>query len=270
MRGLTISGWLPSIALFVALPGAPQAKLALTSISPGGEIPSADIPVSVSPGVSVNPPLPAISFEETGDIHMARQEYQAAIRYYAKVTRPSTALWNKMGIAYQMLYDMNDAARCYKEALKLERDNFRALNNLATVEESLQDFSAAEHNYKKALRLEPRSAQIIKNLGTDLLREHQYGRGADAYAQALAINPHIFDSASGPAIEAPAPKQERGTESYFKARSCARAQLTECAISHLRDAFNEGFATSKRVANDFDFERLQGIPAFDHLLAEHR
>jgi tetratricopeptide (TPR) repeat protein len=270
MRRLTVFGWPLAITLFVAAPAAPQAKLALTSIDPAAENPSADIPVSVSPAVSVKPPLPALSPEETGDIHMARLEYQAAIRFYAKVTQPSAAVWNKMGIAYQMLFDMNDAARCYKESLKLEPDNFRALNNLATVEDSLHDFSAAERNYKKALRLEPRSAKIIKNLGTNLLMQHQYGRGADAYAQALAIDQHVFDPTSGPSIDEPAPKIEHGTESYFKALSCARARLTDCAISHLRDAFNEGSATVKRVANDYDFESLQGIPEFDHLLAEHR
>lgn len=200
---------------------------------------------------------------------MARQAYQAAIRDYAAVTQPSAALWNKMGIAYQMLFDINDSAQCYKEALKLEPGNFRALNNLATVQDALHDFGAAERNYKRALRLDPRDAQILKNLGTNLLMQHEYGRGSDAYAEALAINPHVFDPSTGPSIDEPAPKIEHGTESYFQAETCARARLTDCAISHLRAAFSEGSATFKRVVNDYDFASLQGNPEFDRLLAEH-
>ncbi len=270
MRGIVVFGWLPAIALFVALPAEPQAKLAFPSAAPAAENPAADVAPSIPSEAPVKPQLPALSSEDTGDIHFARQQYQAAIRSYAAVAVPSAAVWNKMGIAYQMLFDLKDAARCYKESIKLAPDNFRALNNLATVEESLQEFGAAEHYYKKALKLEPRAAQIIKNLGTNLLMQHQYGRGADAYAEALAIDPHIFDPSAGPAIDAPAPRTEHGTASYFEALSCARAQLADCAISHLRDAFDEGSATVKRVASDYDFASLQGVPEFDKLLAEHR
>jgi tetratricopeptide (TPR) repeat protein len=270
MRGLVLFCWLPAFTLFVALPASPQAKHAFPSAAPAADNLAADVPVNVPSEAPVTPSLPALSSEESGDIHFARQEYQAAIRFYAAVAVPSAAVWNKMGIAYQMLFDMKDAARCYKESIKLDPVNFRALNNLATVEESLQELGAAERYYKKALKLDPRAAQIIKNLGTNLLMQHQYGRGADAYAQALAIDPHIFDPSSGPSIDLPSPKIERGTESYFQALSCARAQLADCAISHLRDAFNQGSATVKRVANDYDFASLQGIPAFDKLLAEHR
>ncbi len=97
MRGLTVFGWLPAIALFIALPAAPQVKLALTSAAPVAEAPPPpDFPASASPGMPAKPPLPVLTFEETGDIRMARQEYQAAIRYYAQVTQPSAAVWNKM------------------------------------------------------------------------------------------------------------------------------------------------------------------------------
>lgn len=270
MRRLALFGWLPAIALFVAIPASSQEKLAFTSAAPAAENPAADVPVDVRSEAPVKPSLPALSSEDTGDIHFARQEYQAAIRYYAEVAVPSAPVWNKMGIAYQMLFDMKDAVRCYKESIKLNPDDFHALNNLATVEESLQEFSAAERYYKKAIKLQPRAARIIKNLGTNLLMQHQYGRGADAYAEALAIDPHVFDPASGPSIDIPSPKAEFGTESYFQALSCARAQLTGCAISHLRDAFNEGSATVKRVANDYDFASLRGVPEFDKLLADHR
>ena len=98
--------------------------------------------------------------------------------------------------------------------------------------------------------------------------QHQFGRGLDAYAQALAIDPRIFNPAPGPSIDAPSPSQEWKTVSYFEARSCARAGLADCAISQLRRAFNEGSATLHSVEDENDFEGLRGTPEFEALLAE--
>ena len=267
MYGPHYSYWLPAIALFVASSSSSQAQLAqpLTADSVVAHslsgLPAGDL---------TRPPLPTPSFEQTGDAHFVLKEYQAALEAYSKIERPSAAVWNKMGIGYQMLFDSKDAVRCYKESLKLDPNNFRVLNNLATLDDTLQDYSAAERLYTRALRINPRSALVLKNLGTNLLRQHQYGRGSDALAQALAIDPHIFDSHSGPKVEAPSPVQERGAASYFEARSCARAGLTDCAIAHLRQAFNEGSATLKKVADENDFESMRGKPEFQSLLAEQR
>lgn len=265
------SHWLPAIALFVASSAASHAQLAMNSPQPlspdSATAPPSSVPQS---STQVNPVLPLPLFEQRGDVHLVLKEYQAAVQAYGEIEQPSAAVWNKMGIGYQMLFDAKDAVRCYKEALKLDPNNFRVLNNLATLDDTLQDYSAAERLYTKALRINPRSALVLKNLGTNLLRQHQYGRGSDALAQALVIDPHIFDSHLGPKVEAPSPVHERGTASYFEARSCARAGLTGCAISHLRQAFNEGSATVKKVANENDFESLREQPEFQSLLAEQR
>jgi tetratricopeptide (TPR) repeat protein len=271
MHGPRYSYWLPAIALFVASSAASQAQLALNSPQPLAIDTATTQPLSSQrSGTLVNLPLPAPSPEQRGDVRLALKEYQAAVEAYVKVEQPSAAVWNKMGVSYQMLLDLKDAVRCYKESLKLDPSNFRVLNNLATVDDSLQDYSAAERLYTRALKINPRSALVLKNLGTNLLKQHQYGRGSDAYAQALAIDPHIFDNHFGPKVDAPSPAQERGTASYFEARSCARAGLTDCAIAHLRQAFNEGSATLKKVANENDFESMRGKPEFQSLLAEQK
>jgi len=271
MHGPHGSKWLLAIALVVGLSQASQAQLALNTRQPlPGGAGASTPPSSTRSSVVTDPLLPALTLEQRGDIFLARKEYQAALKTYAHVEQPTAKVWNKMGISHQMMFDEKDAERCYKESLKLDPNNSSVLNNLGTVEDTLEDFSAAERLYAKSLKLNPRSAIVLKNLGTNLLRQHEYGRGADAYAQALAIDPHIFDPHSGPQIGAPSTAGERGTASYFEARSCARAGLDDCAVAHLRRAFNEGSATLKRVADEDDFEKLRGKPEFESLLAEQK
>ena len=271
MHGTSCGRLLPAVAFLVALPAMLDAQFALTTVRSAPENSASTHPSTRADSpATLRAQAQGVTPELKGDLLMARQEDLAAIRTYAEVEQPSADLWNKMGIAYQMLFDFRNAARCYKESLRLEPSSIRALNNLATVDDSLKDFSAAERLYEKDLRLYPRSAQILKNLGTNLLMQHQYGRGSDAYRQALAIDPHIFDSQSGPSIDAPAPAQERGAENYFQARSCASARLTDCALTHLRAAFNEGSATLQRVANEDDFDALRENPEFQSLLAEQK
>jgi tetratricopeptide (TPR) repeat protein len=201
---------------------------------------------------------------------MLQQRYQAAFEVYSKIAQPSAAVWNKMGIASQMLFNPKNAARCYKQALKLDPNEYGALNNLATIEDTLQNFSAAERLYRRALKVEPGSARVFKNLGTNLLMQHKYSESSEAYAKALALNPRIFDSYSGPTIEARVPVKLRGDESYLWARTCAHAGLNECAITQLRRAFDEGSATTRQVENDKDFEGVRQTHDYQRLLAEQQ
>ena len=67
------------------------------------------------PAVPLVPPTP----EEIGDSLQAHQRYQAAIAAYAQDPNPSAHLWNKMGIAYQLMFNLKDAARCYKASLTI-------------------------------------------------------------------------------------------------------------------------------------------------------
>ena len=45
---------------------------------------------------------------------MAHHRYQAAIEAYKQAPQNSAAVWNKMGIAYQMMFNLPDATRCYE------------------------------------------------------------------------------------------------------------------------------------------------------------
>lgn len=272
MGRFSYSSRLAGVVFFVfAVPAVSQIQNALNASNADIESPStASLLTKIPRDQSVAIALPILTIEQTGDILQIRGEYQAAIAAYAKVAPPSAAVWNKIGIAYQLLYDPKDAAQCYKEALKLESNNIPALNNLATILDSLQNYSSAERLYRKALRIEPGSAVILKNLGTNLLMQHEYRRGSEAYTLALKLDPHVFDESHKPSVNDPAPTNEHGTVSYFKARNCARAGLSDCAIAHLREAFNQGSATVERVTNERDFDELRDTPELQRLLVEEQ
>lgn len=207
--------------------------------------------------------------EQIGDAMLAHQRYQETITAYKKDPHPSAAVWNKMGIAYELMLDAKDAERCYEESLRLNARDAHVFNNLGTIYDSQQKYKKAERMYRKALKLDPESAIMLKNLGTNQLARHKYEKGWDAYRKALALDPHIFDQPAASVVTNSASLQERGAMNYFMAKSCVQAGLTERAIQFLRLALSEGFTSPKKLAEDASFAKLRGDPAFQQLIAEH-
>jgi len=215
-------------------------------------------------------PQPQVTPEEIGDTLMVHRRYQAAIETYRKSPVMTAVLWNKLGIAYQMMFDMDDASNCYKKSLKLNPHNAQVLNNLGTVQDALKKYKSAERYYRKALKIDPKSALIYKNLGTNLLTRRKYEKGWDAYKKALALDPAIFENTTSPRAVNPASVQERGALNYYMAKGCVQAGRPDCAIGYLRRALNEGFTTPKKIASDAEFSRLRGVPEFDELIEAHK
>jgi tetratricopeptide (TPR) repeat protein len=270
MPALTLFGRISALSLLAAIQAAPHAQPAVPAPQPSdssfASTASANAPFSAT--VQASPP--GATAEQEGDSLILHQRYQAALEAYSKVEHPSATLWNKMGIAYQMLLDEKNATRCYKESLKIDPNHSGAINNLATLEDARKNYAAAERLYRQALKINPSSARTLKNLGTNLAMQRRYSASSEAYSEALALDPHILDKFSGPTAEARVPIKVRGEASYLSARSCARAGLNDCAIAQLRKAFDEGSATTKQVADDKDFEALRGTPEYERLLAEQQ
>jgi Tfp pilus assembly protein PilF len=204
--------------------------------------------------------------EDLGNALMTHQRYQAALEAYKKAP-PNERVWNMMGIAYQMMFNQQDAMRCYQASLKLAPRNVHVINNLGTLYDSLKQFRAAERMYGKALKLEPHSALIYKNLGTNLLAQHKYKKGWEAYKTALSIDPLVFERNDSPHAQNTTSSLNRGAMNFYMAKSCARAGHNDQAIDYLRMALNEGFTTPKKIVADSEFASLRGIPAFEQLLA---
>jgi tetratricopeptide (TPR) repeat protein len=262
MRGTNISILISAVALLVALPVASQAQF-----TPNAANNDTQLADHASAQTEV-PPVSLLAAERVGDQFMDQGRYHAALDVYSGVPSPSAKLWARMGIAYQFLFSFDGAVRCYKQALKLEPNNARNLNNLATVLDQQGKHREAERLYRKAITLAPNSATYIKNLGTNLLAQHEFQKGSEEYKRALALDPHVLDSQSNPAMILP--KAENAETNYARARSCAEARATECAVTYLRKALQEDSATRSRVTKDREFEAVLNDPALQQLLSEQK
>jgi Tfp pilus assembly protein PilF len=217
-------------------------------------------PAASSPAAELTP-------IESGDALMVQKRYQAAIEAYKKAPQDSAEVLNRLGIAYQMMFSLENATRSYMAALRLSPKDPHVLNNLGTVYDSEKQFGDAERAYRKAIRLDPSSAVTYKNLGTALLAQRKYKRGWEAYQHALALDPQIFQDKGTPHVQNPGSIENRGAMNYYMARGCVRAGMNDCAIDYLRMALNEGFTNPKKIAEDREFAALKGVPAFEQLLA---
>ncbi len=204
--------------------------------------------------------------ENLGDSLMARQQYQAAIEQY-KQAPPEPELLNKMGVAYQLLDNIRDAARCYKEALRSDPKNPKYLNNIGSVYMADREYGRAVKSFGKAARLDATSALYQKNLGTALFADRNYKKGWIAYQEALKLDPTVFDHSTSIRVENPGTIQDRGAMNFYMAKGCMKAGLPDRAIEYLRLALNEGFTTPKKVIADAEFNPLHKMPAFLEMMA---
>jgi tetratricopeptide (TPR) repeat protein len=205
--------------------------------------------------------------EQIGDSLMAHQRYQAAIEEYKKATASSITAWNKMGVAYQLMFNTADAARCYHAALKRDPKNAIAWNNMGSVYMSEKEYSTAERTYRKAVKLDPKSALFRKNLGTALLSERKYKKGWQEYQEAISLDPDIFAHSTSVRVENPSTVQDRGAMNFYMAKGCLKAGMPEKAIYYLRMALNEGFTTPKKILADAELATLHDNPDFQRMLA---
>jgi len=204
------------------------------------------------------------SSEEVGDALMYHKRFQAAIETY-KQAADSTNVSNKIGIAYQMMFNLTDAVRSYKRALEEDPLNGTAANNLGTAYEALKMPGDAERMYRKAIGIDPNNAMFRRNLGSCLIAQQNFEEGARNYQEALALDPRVFEhNVAAQSVRDATPK-DRGAMNYFMARGCVRAGLSECAISYLSKSVSEGFVSLKRLRSDADFAALFDSPQFKGL-----
>jgi tetratricopeptide (TPR) repeat protein len=267
-RGLRI----PSLAIrripfrvvcLVAFAGTPASSCLASS---GAQTPAqvAGQP-QVAPTAAPSAPIDPL---EAGDLLAYHHRYQEAIAKYVSVPQKTAETWNKLGIAYQMMFNLNDAEHCYKLSIKLDPRDPNVYNNLGTAYESQLDHYDAEKMYHKAIQINPNFALAYKNLATSYMARHKYKQGRAADAQALAIDPGIFAAGDYLRVDNPASAHERGAMNYYMAVDCARAGQTACALDHLRMALNQGYISPAKIAADSNFAALASDPGFQSLLAE--
>jgi len=215
-------------------------------------------------------PVP-LTIEQRGDILMARKMYREAIDTFREGSPKDPVLWNKEGIAYHQLIQLNNAKKSYEQAIKLKPDYVEALNNLGTIYYATHSYRRAISWYSKALKIapdQPRSASIYMNLGTAWFARKNYEKANDSYQEALKLDPQVFEHHSNFGVMLEEHNVlERAKYHYFVARLYAKNGNNDLALQYLRKALEEGFKDKEKLVKDPEFAGIRDLPEFKKLLA---
>jgi len=212
-----------------------------------------------------------ISAETRGDIFMAKKQYREAVEAFKQGSPKDPVLWNKEGIAYHQMLQLDQALKSYQQAVKLKRDYQEAINNIGTVYYARKSYRRAITYYQRALKAAPegeRSAAIYNNLGTAFFSRKEYKQAADAFQVALKLDPDVFEHTSsyGVLLEERS-VQERAKYHYYLAKLYAKNGRNELALQYLKKALEEGFKERKQLQTDPEFASLRDTKEFKDLLA---
>jgi tetratricopeptide (TPR) repeat protein len=225
-------------------------------------------------GVSKTSPAPppaaaaeVLTSERRADIFMARKMYREAVETYREDDLKNPVIWNKMGIAYHQMQQVDTARKHYEQALRLNPKYSEALNNLGTIHYHKKNYRRAISFYNKALKIAPQSASIYSNLGTAWFARKKYKQAAESYQTALQLDPEVFEhrNSYGTLLQERT-VEERAKFHYYLAKTYANAGQNERALQYIRKALEEGFTEKKKLREDPEFAALRETPEFQELL----
>ena len=231
----------------------------------GSSVADATQPVPPVKSGASNPE--SLTPERRGDILMARKMYREAVETYKPEARENPVIWNKIGIAYHQMQQLDTAMKYYEKAVKLNPKYAEALNNLGTVYYARKSYRKAGSYYNKALKITPDSASVYSNLGTSLFARKKYKEASEAYQTALKLDPEVFEhrSSYGTLLQERS-VEERAKFHYYLAKTYAKAGRNDLALQYMRKALEEGFKERKKFEEDPEFEALRETPEFKELM----
>ncbi|MBY0502290.1 MAG: tetratricopeptide repeat protein [Bryobacteraceae bacterium] len=221
--------------------------------------------LTAPPGLET--PAATITTEMRGDIFMARKMYREAVDMYMQGARDSAVTWNKVGIAYHQMLNLDNARKNYEKAYKLNPQYSEAINNLGTFWYARKNYRRAISFYKRALALTPKSASIHSNLGTAYFARKKYDLAMASYQTALSLDPEVFEhrSSAGVLLQERS-VTERAKFHYYLAKTYAKSGQFERALLYIRKALEEGFAEKNKLMEDAEFSELRKLPEFGELI----
>jgi tetratricopeptide (TPR) repeat protein len=206
--------------------------------------------------------------EQRGDLYMARKMYREAADVYRQNAGKSAVMWDKAGIAYHQLGDLNGARKAYERAIRIDKKYPDAINNVGTVFYAQKKYRSAISRYKRALQIAPDSASIWSNLGTAWYARGRFDLMNDAYTKALQLDPDVFEKNGSVGTR----MLDRGVTDkaryhFEMARLYAGTGKNELALQYLRKALEEGFKEREKVQQLKEFSTLRDTQEFKDLMA---
>lgn len=126
-----------------------------------------------------------------GDIYRARSNYDAAREQYEVVARLDPYEFSnhyRLGLAYQLLDRLRDAAASYLKALNLKPTDANTNMYLGTVYLQLNEPKEALKYAERAVQYDPKSADAWVKFGLILDLNGEYPRAEEAYRKSLDLD----------------------------------------------------------------------------------
>ena len=149
--------------------------------------------------VRLHLPDPAIATEEqletVADVLRARRFPEDALDYYLYALKRGggnqVMLLNKIGVTQLELRHVDLARAYFQSAIKMQKKDPVAWNNLGAVEYMQGRFGSAISDYSRAIKLNKKSAIYHSNLATALFEEKKYKDARDHFKIALELDPDM-------------------------------------------------------------------------------
>jgi tetratricopeptide (TPR) repeat protein len=199
---------------------------------------------------------------------MARKMFREAIDAYSEGPATSPMRWNKIGIAYHQLGDLNAAKKNYEKAIKVDHKFADSINNVGTIYYAHKNYRTAISRYRKAIRIAPNIASFWSNLGTAYYSRGKFNDMAKAYAQALELDPQVFEHRGTLGAEMQdRTVADRARYHFEMARMYAHAGKNDLAIQYLRKSLEEGFKNKDKLRDEPEFAAIRDSDEFKQLLS---
>lgn len=176
--------------------------------------------------------------------------------------------WFERGYVFQNNGNLDEAFRCYTEAVRLDPNFDWAHNNLGAIFASLKRYAEAEAAYRKAIELNPTNDKAYINLGNLLSDENRprYKEAEDAFRKAIEINPTFAEAHSNLGVLLEALKRYDEAEAAYRKASeynptLTQAQLNLAALLRKLKRYNEAHGIYRKIIdfNPNEFESYTAI-----------
>ena len=161
------------------------------------------------PNIEKHLPDPATAkasdLEMQGDILRARKFPEDALEFYGHALRrggDAEPLYKKIGITHLELRNIVLAQLYFQKAVKLNKKDAEAWNNLGAVEYMSHQYGSAVDDYKKAVKLNKNAAIYHSNLGMAYFDRKDYKKARNEIGTALKLDPEIFQKTSATGVSA--------------------------------------------------------------------
>jgi Tfp pilus assembly protein PilF len=209
----------------------------------------------------------AIALAEHGDNLVARGNNAGAVDEYKKalVINPNdSAVWNKLGIGYQRMGQIDLAQAQFERTVKLNAKYAEAWNNLGSCYHVKGKYKEAIRYYLKAIDAKPSFAAAYKNMGSAYFAQKQFEDGYRAFQAAFRLDPAILETSTSLGVQV-ANANAAELYYYFSKLSAANKQ-NDAALDFLAKAIEGGFKDCSRIAKEADFRALARLPRFRQIV----